>query len=88
MKTSRVNLVIGTLLLVVFLSLLFLFQVRQTEVAGLSHSYAFPPPQAGCRIGITEITLEVASGGAVGAPRGSRKALLEGSKSPLTSALS
>lgn len=33
MKTSRVNLVIGTLLLALFLLLLFLFQVRQTEVA-------------------------------------------------------
>lgn len=33
MKTSRLNLVIGTLLLVLFLVLLFLFQVRQTEVA-------------------------------------------------------
>lgn len=33
MKTSRLNLVIGTLLLALFLLLLFLFQVRQTEVA-------------------------------------------------------
>lgn len=33
MKTSRINLVIGTLLLALFLLLLFLFQVRQTEVA-------------------------------------------------------
>lgn len=32
MKTSRLNLVIGTLLLALFLLLLFLFQVRQTEV--------------------------------------------------------
>ena len=33
MKTSRINLVIGSLLLALFLLLLFLFQVRQTEVA-------------------------------------------------------
>lgn len=33
MKTSRLNLVIGSLLLALFLLLLFLFQVRQTEVA-------------------------------------------------------
>ena len=33
MKTSRLNLVIGSLLLGLFLLLLFLFQVRQTEVA-------------------------------------------------------
>lgn len=33
MKTSRLNLVIGTSLLALFLLLLFLFQVRQTEVA-------------------------------------------------------
>lgn len=33
MKTSRINLVIGSLLLAVFVLLLFLFQVRQTEVA-------------------------------------------------------
>lgn len=33
MKTSRLNLVIGTALLALFLLLLFLFQVRQTEVA-------------------------------------------------------
>jgi membrane protease subunit HflC len=33
MKTSRLNLIIGTLLLGLFLLLLFLFQVRQTEVA-------------------------------------------------------
>lgn len=33
MKTSRLNLVIGTLLLALFVLLLFLFQVRQTEVA-------------------------------------------------------
>lgn len=33
MKTSRLNLVIGSLLLAVFLLLLFVFQVRQTEVA-------------------------------------------------------
>jgi len=33
MKTSRLNLIIGTLLLALFLLLLFLFQVRQTEVA-------------------------------------------------------
>lgn len=33
MKTSRFNLVIGSLLLGLFLLLLFLFQVRQTEVA-------------------------------------------------------
>lgn len=33
MKTSRLNLVIGSLLLLLFLLLLFLFQVRQTEVA-------------------------------------------------------
>jgi membrane protease subunit HflC len=33
MKTSRLNLVVGTLLLLLFLVLLFLFQVRQTEVA-------------------------------------------------------
>ncbi len=33
MKTSRINLIIGALLLGLFLLLLFLFQVRQTEVA-------------------------------------------------------
>lgn len=33
MKTGRLNLVIGTLLLALFVLLLFLFQVRQTEVA-------------------------------------------------------
>ncbi|MBX3744651.1 MAG: protease modulator HflC [Verrucomicrobiae bacterium] len=33
MKTSRINLVIGSLLLALFVLLLFLFQVRQTEVA-------------------------------------------------------
>jgi membrane protease subunit HflC len=33
MKTSHLNLVIGSLLLMLFLVLLFLFQVRQTEVA-------------------------------------------------------
>lgn len=33
MKTSRINLLIGSLLLGLFLLLLFLFQVRQTEVA-------------------------------------------------------
>lgn len=33
MKASRVNLVIGSLLLLTFLLLLFLFQVRQTQVA-------------------------------------------------------
>lgn len=33
MKTSHLNLVIGSLLLMLFLALLFLFQVRQTEVA-------------------------------------------------------
>ncbi len=33
MKNSRLNLVIGSLLLIVFLALLFLFQVRQTDVA-------------------------------------------------------
>ena len=33
MKTSRLNLLIGSLLLALFLLLLFLFQVRQTEVA-------------------------------------------------------
>lgn len=33
MKNSRVNLIIGTLLLGLFLLLLFVFQVRQTEVA-------------------------------------------------------
>lgn len=33
MKNSRVNLIIGTLLLALFLLLLFVFQVRQTEVA-------------------------------------------------------
>lgn len=33
MKTSRINLIIGSLLLALFVLLLFLFQVRQTEVA-------------------------------------------------------
>jgi hypothetical protein len=56
-------------------------KVRQTEVAGLVLSYAFPPPKAGCRIGISRITQEVGfrwdRGGPTRKPKG---VLIRGAK--------